>query len=145
MINMRYALFNQDGFVRVQYHDRKPDPNSVKNLTWYDIGDSVEGSTSGWSVVGNEAIQTIVASQTSRRAIGTFSEFIDVFTTAEQTALIGAARSDNTMKLWYDRAVATNSIDLASSTVINGMNAAVAAGLLTEARKTEVIAGDFNA
>ncbi|KPH79308.1 hypothetical protein [Bosea vaviloviae] len=70
-----------------------------------------------------------------------FLEFMDLFTEAEQLAIAGAAMTNVATKLWYDRAVGAQFIDLADARLTDGLQAMVAAGLLTSARRTRVLKG----
>lgn len=70
-----------------------------------------------------------------------FLEFMDLFTEAEQLAIAGAAMTDAATKLWYDRAVGAQFIDLADPRLTAGMQATVTAGLLTSARRNRVLKG----
>lgn len=70
-----------------------------------------------------------------------FLEFMDLFTEAEQLAIAGAAMTDAATKLWYDRAVGAQFIDLTDARLTAGMQAMVTAGLLTSGRRDRVLAG----
>lgn len=94
------------------------------------------------AAIGLEKIETQKPVATSRR-VGTFSEFMGLFTSAEQTTIAGAAMQSVPIKLWYDQAVAQNWIDLDSQKVKDGMAALVGAGLITSARSTEVQNADY--
>jgi hypothetical protein len=87
-----------------------------------------------------------VASQVVEvRTVGTFNEFKGILTEAEEDAITSAAMSQLAIKKWYDLAIATNEIDLTNELVIGGMNAFVGAGLMTEARKNEILSHNFDA
>lgn len=70
-----------------------------------------------------------------------FLEFMDLFTEAEQLAIAGAAMTDVATKLWYDRAVGAQFIDLTDARLADGLHAMVTAGLLTSARRNRVLEG----
>lgn len=70
-----------------------------------------------------------------------FLEFMDLFTEAEQLAIAGAAMTNVATKLWYDRAVGAQFIDLGDARLTDGLQAMVTAGLLTSARRNRVLKG----
>lgn len=67
-------------------------------------------------------------------------EFLDLFTESEQLTIVSSAMSSPQVKLWYDRTLAAMFITLADPRTEAGLNAAVAGGLITEARKNIIIA-----
>lgn len=70
-----------------------------------------------------------------------FLQFMDLFTGDEQLAIAGAAMTDVPTKLWYDRAVGAQFIDLGDERLAAGIQALVDAKLLTAARRTRVLKG----
>ena len=66
-------------------------------------------------------------------------EFLDLFTDAEQLAIVNAANASTQVKLWYDRMLAANFITLADPRTEAGLTALVQAGLLTAERKAEIV------
>jgi hypothetical protein len=70
-----------------------------------------------------------------------FLEFMDLFTDSEQLALAGAAMTDAATKLWYDRAVGAQFISLDDARLTAGLDAMVAAELLTAPRRDRVLQG----
>lgn len=70
-----------------------------------------------------------------------FLEFMDLFTDDEQLALAGAAMADAATKLWYDRAVGAQFISLDDARLTAGLDAMVAAELLTAGRRDRVLQG----
>ena len=67
-------------------------------------------------------------------------EFLDLFTEAEQLAVVQATLSNAAVKLWYDRVLAATYITLDDPRVEIGLAALTAAGLLSEERKLAVLA-----
>lgn len=94
----------------------------------------------GW-VQGEDGFAAPDAPVPVRRTRFSFLEFMDLFTEAEQLAIAGAAMTDVATKLWYDRAVGAQFIDLADARLIGGLQAMVAAGLLTSGRRDRVLKG----
>jgi hypothetical protein len=70
-----------------------------------------------------------------------FLAFMELFTPAEQLALAGAAMADVAVKLWYDRALGAEYVDLDDSRTIAGVGVMAALGLLTEERASAVLDG----
>ncbi len=67
-------------------------------------------------------------------------EFLNLFTEAEQLAVVQATLSNAAVKLWYDRVLAATYITLDDPRVEIGLAALTAAGLLSEERKLAVLA-----
>lgn len=67
-------------------------------------------------------------------------DFLDLFTEAEQLAVVQATLSNAAVKLWYDRVLAATYITLDDPRVETGLTALTAAGLLSEERKLAVLA-----
>lgn len=72
----------------------------------------------------------------------TWLEFMDLFTEPEQVELAGAAMTDPTMKLWYDRALGAQGIYLSDERTIAGVNHAAEQGLITNNRRDAVLRGE---
>lgn len=66
-------------------------------------------------------------------------EYLERFTEAEQLAIVGATQGNTAVKLWYDKLLAAEYVDLADPRIEQGLAALVAAGLLAEARKAELL------
>lgn len=71
--------------------------------------------------------------------IFTSLEFIERFTDEEQLNVVEATLSNTAIKLWYDKSLAAGYIDLNDPRVTAGLNALVVAGLITAARKDEIL------
>jgi hypothetical protein len=69
-------------------------------------------------------------------------QFIELFTEAEQLAVVTAAMAVPALRLWYDKLVAAQEVVLADPRLSSGMNALVSAGLITYARRFEILAVD---
>jgi hypothetical protein len=70
-----------------------------------------------------------------------FLQFMDLFTEDEQLAIAGAAMTDAPTKLWYDRAVGAQFIDLSDERLIAGMQALVDGKMLTATRRNRILKG----
>lgn len=66
-------------------------------------------------------------------------EYLDLFTSAEQLAVATAAMENAAVKLWYDRMLAASFITPADERTEAGLDALVAAGLITSARRTAIV------
>lgn len=67
-------------------------------------------------------------------------DFLNLFTEAEQLAVVQAGLANAAVKLWYDKALAATFITRDDPQVEGGLQALVDAGLLTEQRKAAVLA-----
>jgi hypothetical protein len=68
-------------------------------------------------------------------------DFMELFTDAEQLAIVTATLANPAVKLWYDKAMAAGTVRADDPRTVAGMAALVTAGLLTEQRKTEILGG----
>lgn len=66
-------------------------------------------------------------------------EYLERFTEAEQLAIVGATQANPAVKLWYDKLLAAEYVDLADPRIEAGLSALVNANLLTDTRKTELM------
>ena len=64
--------------------------------------------------------------------------FMALFTQAEETAIATAALANVAVFVWWSKMLGATSITLSNPEAIGGVNALVAAGLLTQARATQV-------
>lgn len=71
----------------------------------------------------------------------TFLEFMDLFTEGEQLALAAAAMQSPQVKLWYDRAVGAEYVNLEDPRTVAGLDVMRGLGLLTHDRMLAVLAG----
>ena len=79
------------------------------------------------------------------RMVGDFAEFMQLFEPAEQVAIKTASLDPNNVQvgLWYDQAVAANSIDLESDRLLAGVQVMVEAGLLKAERRDAILAKGY--
>lgn len=66
-------------------------------------------------------------------------QFMDRFTEAEQLAIVTATMSVPQVKLWYDRMLCAEEIVYKDARTLAGLQALVAAGLITQARMDEIL------
>lgn len=76
------------------------------------------------------------------KTVFTSLEFFELFTSDEQISVVERTLTSATIKLWYDKMLAADYINLADERTIAGLNALVAADLITEARKNQILAID---
>lgn len=67
-------------------------------------------------------------------------EMLDLFTEEEQLTVVEATMSVPVVKLWYDRMMAATFVTYEDGRVEAGLAALIQAGLLTEQRKSEIVA-----
>lgn len=67
-------------------------------------------------------------------------EYLDLFSESEQLAVVTATMAVPQVKLWHDKMLMAGFITSADPRTEGGLAALVAAGLLTEARKAEILA-----
>ena len=60
-------------------------------------------------------------------------DFMDRFSEATQLTIVTAAQSNPVVRLWYDRLLASGSVDLNNSRLIAGLHAMRDVGLLSQA------------
>ena len=68
-------------------------------------------------------------------------EFFDLFTQSEQLAVLAAEKGDPTVELFFRKLAVAGNVELDHPEVTAGLDALVVAGLITEARKGEILSG----
>lgn len=131
------AHYQENGSILVKFGDQDPIsvPDNRSNRHRQMIAD--------WQAKGNE-ISPYIAGDIKKRRDGEFREFMELFTDDEQLAIIGATLQSIDIKRWYDRAMGGPSFSLDHSQTEYGLTALVQAGLLTNARKKDVLAANFD-
>jgi len=66
-------------------------------------------------------------------------QFINLFTDAEQLAIVTATMKDPRIKLWYDKLLISSSISLADPQISVGLDFLVEDNLITIQRKNEIL------
>ena len=85
-----------------------------------------------WEIVESVPAPTVYRDMTSL-------EFLELFTDAEQVAVVSATMTSPVVKLWYDKMLAAMNITLSDPRTEAGLDALVDAGLLTAERKAEIV------
>jgi len=83
-------------------------------------------------------LAAIAASRNPPAAL-TFLQFMDLFTSAEQTALV--SETDTQTKLFIMMATGAGGIQLGNPEVIQGVNYVASIGIITTARAAQILAG----
>lgn len=79
------------------------------------------------------------------RRIGTFREFMDLFSAAEATAIFTAKAASPAIDQWLARAMGGPTMSIDHKDTATGLAVLVSAGLLTKARRIEILATDLDA
>lgn len=69
-------------------------------------------------------------------------EFLELFTEEEQLAVVEATMSSAPVKLWYDKLLASTYVDILDQRTVDGLSALVAAELITEPRKNQILGNE---
>ena len=130
-----------------QFKSSPPEFSSEAKSGWAWLPVSrVEGEQAGWFIDNGTAVfSTPAPTPVAPLKEGTFIQFMDELTAEEQLAVKAAALADPVSGLRYDRAMSSNRIDLGSNQMISELQGWVDAGIITSARKAELLAVDFNA
>lgn len=139
-----YITNPQGGYLRTDYLDPKgPQP---LHASYVAPPDAEEGFTrvwtgATWEQVPDEEVPglpwppgSLVYPQF------TALEVLDLFTGAEQLAIVAATMVEPAVKLWYDRLIAATFVTYEDPRTEEGLQALVDAGLLTPQRKAEIVA-----
>lgn len=131
------AQFQKNGSILAEFNDQDSIsvPDNPSNRHRQMIAE--------WQAKGNE-ILPYIAGAIKKRRDGEFREFMDLFNDDEQRAIIGATLQNIEIKRWYDRAMGGPTFSLDHSQTKYGLTALVQAGLLTKARKKDVLAANFD-
>lgn len=109
----------------------------------------VHGSNPHWREIARRVeakeltIAPYSAPSTPARRIGKPREFLYLFSDAEKSAFFAAKQQNVDMDLWWALA-STGDFSLDHPSVEPGLSLLVQEGILTEARKAEIQATDFN-
>lgn len=105
------------------------DPTQIELIAAALDDEDFEEVTGSWPPVAAVEIRTTF----------TALEFLEKFTESEQLAVVEATISSVSVKLWYDKMLAASFVDLNDPRTESGLAALVTAGLITEARKDEIL------
>lgn len=129
---MKALIRREDGIVVGVYEPIFP---IVAALEWVDAGDGngITPYTTRWDGT------VFVPAPPARRVIPPL-EFLQRFTAAERAAIRAAAAASPELADWIDQARFAREIELDAATTLAGLDALVAAGLLSAARRAAVLA-----
>lgn len=93
----------------------------------------------GWSYIEGEFIAP--PPEPSQLVYPQFTalEMLDLFTEAEQLAVVAATMTEPAVKLWYDRLIAATYVTYEDPRTEEGLQALVEAELITPERKAEIV------
>ncbi len=107
-------------------------------LTWYDVTNLSPQPVAGWTFSGTVFSAPAVVAPLAPRL--TSLEFMGLLTAAEQVAIATAAQSNASVLVWLLKISGALYVDLGDSATVGGVQAMVAAGLLTPARAAAILA-----
>ncbi len=143
---MQYTIpRNRDGSLSTTNVMLTEDDGSIRFIT---IGALTKGAQdyAAWLAAGNQPAQATVV--TRPPPVLTFLQFMALFTSAEQTAIINS--SDAQTKMFVIMAAGSGGLQLANAQIIAGVNYLATAttasppgpGLITSARAAQILAGE---
>lgn len=110
------------------------------NTTAYMVGGAIVLIDDGQAVPPGAVLPSSVPAQQPQSPSFSILEFLDFFTEDEQLAITEASMQSAPIKLWYDKTLAASFVTIDDPRVSAGLTALVAANLLTEQRKGEILA-----
>lgn len=135
---MKYATFSADGAAEIRHDASAEVPAGGVLVTDEQYLDLLSGL---WIMgLDGEIVQSLAVELTPQPKQFTSLDYLDLFTEAEQLAVVSATMASPQVKLWYDKMLAAGYITSADPRTEGGLAALVGAGLLTEARKVEILA-----
>jgi hypothetical protein len=69
------------------------------------------------------------------------AQFIDLFTAAEQAAIVTALPASPALFIWYSKMLTATAIDVTKADTVAAVNALAAAGVITKARAAAIVGG----
>ena len=109
------------------------------SVTVVDVTSTSPQPSKGWTYTG--AVFVAPAPVVPPAPTLTPLQFMALFTSAEETAIATAAQQSAAVLLWLVKTSGADYVSLGDANTIGGVNAIVAAGLLTAARAAQVLAG----
>ena len=96
-------------------------------------GKLIVADENGYPILQDPVVIPVVHTQFSSLA------FLDRFTQAEQLSVVQATMVSAEVKLWYDRLLAADFVDLTDPRTEAGVDALIMAGLIDPSRKLEIL------
>jgi len=112
-------------------------------IAWGDDG-RIEGRA-GLTAGQSAALDAVIAAHDPTRLpppVWTPLEFIERFAEAEQLAIKAASRTNDALDLWFDKLRAAQVVVADDPRTVAGMKALVDAGLITAARRDEILSAN---
>ncbi len=112
----------------------------AREMKWVDAPDTVDSATHEFNGKAFD-LKLILVTPPVQAFVATLAplDFLERFTLTEQLAITTAAMQSPMVRLWYDKMIAARSIDVADARVIAGLDALIAAGLLSASRKSVLL------
>ena len=108
------------------------------SLTWYDVTALSPQPTAGWGFSGTTFAAPAPKAPAAPKL--TSLQFLALLEPSEQAAITTAALANATVMLWLLKVTGATYVDLGDPATVGGVNAMVAAGLLTAARAAAILA-----
>ena len=108
-------------------------------LTWVDISAVSPSPAVGWTYAGGVFAAPPAPPPPPPVTQFTPLQFMARFTTAEQLAITAAGQASSPIMLWLLHAMGASYIDLADPATTTGVQALVAAALISAGRATEIL------
>jgi len=110
------------------------------SFTWYDVSALSPQPAAGWSYAAGVWTAPVPVAPLPPRL--TSLEFMALLTDAEQTAIATAAQTNASVLVWLLRISGATYVDLGDPQTAAGVQAMVAAGLLSATRVTAILANE---
>jgi hypothetical protein len=133
----QYALIEANAIVNVIEWDGVAPYTPPAGATLTPLSQLPAGAGVGWTQAGGA--WSAPAAPPPQTTGLTFLQFMALFTSAEQTAIV--ASSDAQVKLFVIMASGAGAIDLTNAEVIQGVNYLAGVDLITSAEATRILAG----
>jgi outer membrane protein assembly factor BamD (BamD/ComL family) len=75
------------------------------------------------------------------QTVFTPEQFISLFTTAEQAAIVAALPASPALFVWYSKMLTATTIDVTKADTVAAVNALAAVGVITTARAAAIVGG----
>lgn len=124
----------KDGLV-AETTDVDPEGRYVPELVWQETEQAVQV---GWTFDGTTFAPPDEPTAAVNARLSPL-HFMERFTAEESTGIAAAVVTSPAVMLWMLKTAAAKEIDLTDQLTIDGLEALVTAGLLTEARKTALL------
>ena len=133
-----YIEINGQNITALYRDDVLPPPDGAI-LVSEDVGERLRKCSNFGAYKWQGGLLVSVALPVNPPLASTSLQFMDRFTEAEQLAIVTATMSVAAVKLWYDRMIAASEIVYKDPRTLGGLQALVAAGLITASRMDKIL------